>query len=476
MFRPPSLCLVLLLAGCAVGPDWLRPEPASPAGYTREPTPERLAPAAGEPEQQLALARDISARWYQAFGSADLDAVIERALQDSPDLAAARATLAQAHESVTAARGAFYPQVDANAGVSRTGTPGLGTGVLPVTGRTFSLYSVGATASYAVDVFGGIRRSIEEQQSLAELQYYELAAAWLSITGSAVSDAVSIASLRAQIEASQDVIEDDRNNLSLVERKYQAGKAARSDVLVAQTQLEGDLALLPALRQQLAIAEHALSVLAGQLPGTWSPPEFALAGFAVPGELPLSVPSELARQRPDILAAESQLHAASAAIGVATANLYPSLVLSADITREAVISGGAGTAWSIAAQLAQPLFHGGTLRAERRGAVDAYQATLARYQQTVLGGFEQIADTLRALGHDADLVGAQAELLDTASESLRLQRISYDAGKSDLLLLLSAQRAYQQARLDLARAQGQRLQDTAELFVALGGGWWNAGL
>jgi NodT family efflux transporter outer membrane factor (OMF) lipoprotein len=466
--------LALLLAGCAVGPDFTRPEAPNPPGYTAEPTPERVTPEAGQPEQEIQLAREISAQWYQAFGSPDLDAVVDRALRDSPNLAAARATLGLSRETVTAARGALFPQVDASAGVSRVGTPGLGT--VAASGSTVSLYSVGATASYVVDVFGGIRRGIEQQESLAELSYYELAAAWLSLTGGAVTSAIAIASLRAEIAASEEVVQDDRDNLDLVQRKFQAGKVARSDVLVAETQLGSDLAQLPVLRQQLGVAQHALSVLAGQLPGAWSPPEFTLDAFTVPRELPLTLPSELARQRPDILAAEAELHAASAAIGVATANLFPRLTLSADVTREAVISGGWGAAWALAGQIAAPVFHGGTLLAERRGAIDAYQASLARYQETVLTGFEQIADILRALAHDGELVGAQARLLDTATESLSLQRISYDAGKSDLLLLLAAQRAYQQARLDLARAEGGRLQDTAALFVALGGGWWKASL
>ena len=464
-----SLALVGLLAGCAVGPDFTRPEAPSPPGYTAEPMPTQLTPAGGEGEQRLELAQEISAQWWQAFRSPALDEVIELALRDSPNLVVARATLAQAEQAVTAARGALFPQLDAAGGVGRFHTPGRAA-------TTSTDFSVGPSVSYALDVFGGVRRSVEEQAAFAELQYHELAAAWLTLTGNAVTAAVTIASLRAQIDASVELVQQDRDNLELVQHKFEAGKAARSDVLVAQTQLASDLAQLPPLRQQLDVAQHALSVLAGQLPGEWSPPEFTLDDFTLPGELPLSLPSELVRQRPDILAAESLLHASSAAIGVATAQLFPSFTLSADATRESLLSGGAGTAWALAAQVATPLFHGGTLYAQRRGTIDAYQASLASYEETVLTGFEQVANTLRALAHDAELIGAQAQLLDTASESLSLQRISYDAGKSDLLLLLAAQRAFQQARLDFARAEGQRLQDSALLFVALGGGWWGADL
>jgi len=471
--RPGSIpALVVLLASCAVGPDFARPAAPTTPGYTAEPTPAAMAPSTGGSEQHLELAEEISSEWWRLFRSPELDGVIERALEDSPNLAAARAALAEAQEVVAATRGALFPQLDAVGGVRREHSP-IGNGG---SATTANLYSVGPTIAYAVDVFGGVRRSVEQQTALAEFQRDELAAAWLTLTGNSVVDSVAIASLRAQLDASEELVEEDRQNLELVQRKYEAGKAARSDVLVAQTQLASDLARLPTLRQQLAVARHALSTLVGQVPAEWSPPDFDLERFELPGELPLSLPSELVRQRPDILAAEAQLHAASAAIGVATAQLFPSLTLSGLLTRESLVAGGAGTAWSAAAQLAAPVFHGGTLLAERRGAIDAYQASLASYQETVLTGFEQVADTLRALAHDADLIDAEKQLLVTASDSLSLQRISYEAGKSDLLLLLAAQRAYQEARLGFAQAEGQRLSDTAQLFVALGGGWWEAGI
>lgn len=471
----PPLAALLLVA-CAVGPDFERPASPEPAAYTAEPTPAVMAPATGEGEQRLKLAQELSAQWWELFRSPPLDEVVTKALADSPSLAAARATLAQARESVTAAQGGFFPQLDATAGARRARTPGLG-GASP---STSSLYSVGASVSYLVDVFGGVRRSVEQQAALADAAHYELGAAWLSLTGNAVTQSLSIASLRAQIDAIEEVISEDEQNLDLVRKQYEAGKVARSDVLLAATQLAGDRARLPPLRQQLATARHAVTALAGQVPGLWAPPDFDLEGFELPQEIPLSLPSELARQRPDVLAAEAQLHAASAAIGVATAQLYPSLTLSGSFTREALelgaLSNGAGAAWSAAGQLAAPLFHGGTLRAQRRGAIDAYDAALASYRQTLLQAFQQVADALRALDHDAELVGAAQELLDTADESLALQRISYEAGKSDLLQLLVAERAYQQARSGLAQARGQRLQDTVQLFVAIGGGWWQADL
>jgi NodT family efflux transporter outer membrane factor (OMF) lipoprotein len=307
-----------------------------------------------------------------------------------------------------------------------------------------------------------------------QLQRYELAAAWISLSGNAVTQSIAIASLRAQIQAIEDGVGDDARSLDLVERKFDAGKVARSDVLTARTQLASDQAQLPPLREQLAFAQHALSVLAGQLPAAWSPPEFGFDDFTLPADLPLTLPSELVRQRPDILASEADLHASSAAIGVATANLFPSFTLSGtlSVAESAAIINGPGAAYSLAAQVLQPVFRGGTLRAQRRAAIDAFDASRARYDQTVLAAFQQVADLLRALQHDVELVDAQQRLLSASEEALALQRVRYDAGKIDLLELLDAQRSYAQARLAFARAHEQRLADTAQLYVALGGGWW----
>ena len=472
----PVMCALALASwSCAVGPDFVRPSPPMTTDYTPGSPPKVLSPGAAEVEQRVQVAAEISSAWWQLFRSPALDDVVKRALADNRSLAQARATLAQSREFVNAARGAYYPQIDANGSAQYQAE-------LERNGWKFesqngsTAYSVGATVSYVVDVFGGVRRNVEQQSALAEFQRYELAAAWLTLTGNAVTQSISIASLRAQIEAVEDVVADDTRSLDLVQRKYDAGKVAKSDVLTASTQLASDQAQLPPLRQRLAAAQHALSVLAGKLPAAWAPPDFQFADFTLPVELPLSLPSELVRQRPDILASEADLHASSAAIGVATANLFPSLTLSGGVSlaESAAIFNGPGAGYSLAAQLLQPVFHGGTLRAQRRAAIDAYDASLASYEQTVLVAFQQIADTLRALDHDAELVAAEQRLLSTAEEALALQRLRYEAGKIDLLDLLDAQRSYGQARLGVAQAQGQQLTDTATLYVGLGGGWWGA--
>ena len=471
----------LLLAGCAVGPDFAPPAPPAAQTYTSSALPEALVPGFDEAEQRLANGQTIAADWWQLFHSSPLSAVLAEAIAHNQDLAAANATLAQAQEAVNQARGAFYPQIDLalsarreqttslRSNSSRSGNHGGGTSV-------DNLYSLGPSISYAPDVFGLTRRQVEQQQALAQSQAYQLAAAWLTLTGNVVSQAINIASARLQIKATEDIIADDVQNLTLVQAKFKAGKAARTDVLIAESQLTNDRTLLPPLRQQLSVAQHALAVLRGRFPGQTRAIDFDLAAFTLPGELPVSLPSQLVRQRPDILAAEANLHAASAALGVATAQLYPSVTLSASFGFELSDLGdlfqGSSTIWSLVAGLTAPVFHGGALRAQERGAADALRASLATYQQTVLAAFSQVADTLQALANDADLVGAGRHALDVANASQVLQRESYAAGKSDLLQLLDSQRLYQQARLGYARDQAQRFQDTTQLFVAMGGAWW----
>lgn len=461
-------CLLLLvLSGCAVGPNFQRPPVPEGERYTAKPLPAEIVSSTGAESQRVQPGQRIPAQWWELFRSRPLNQVLRSAVDGSRTIAAARATLAAARENVLAARGGYWPQLDAAARAERRRSSG-------------NLYTVGASASYAADVFGATARSVEQQAALAERQGYELAAAYLALTGQAVTQAISIASLRAQLQATEQVVADDERNLELVRLKYDAGKVPRTEVLTAETQLASDRTALPGLRQRLASARNALVVLAGRAPAAWSPPDFTLEDFTLPRELPLSLPSALARQRPDILAAEARLHADSAAIGIATARLYPNITLSASLGQQSPDSGSlfrsANRLWSLAADLSAPLLHGGTLRAQRRAAINTYKSSLASYEQTVLQGLQQVADTLQALAHDAELVDAERQLIDSASAALALQRESYAAGKSDVLQLISAERAYQQALLGSVRAQAQRLQDTAQLFVALGGGWWDAKL
>ena len=460
-----------LLGGCAVGPDFT--PPAAPTTQSYTPAPVTL-PAAGAADvrQKLGAGAPVVAEWWTLFHSAALNDTLNLAISDSPSLEAARATLAQAQETVAAASGGFYPQVDLGAAASRARTAGT---KFNQGSAISNLFSVGPLVSYSPDLFGGTRRLVEQQSALAEFQQYQLAAAYLTLTGNAVTEAVNIAGTREQLAAADAIIQADRQNLELVHLSVESGKGAPADLLAAQSQLAADEALVPPLRQLLATSRDALAMLVGKAPSEWQAPDFDFTNLELPADLPLVVPSELVHARPDILAAEAQLHAASAAIGIATANLYPSIALSASWTQQAATMGalfeGPNGLWAVAASLTAPLFHGGTLQAEKRAAVDAFTAQLATYRQTVLVSFQQVADVLQALEHDAELIEAQQHALDSATASLRLAQESYAAGAGSFLQVLDAQRLYQQARLGYAKAKGQRYLDTVQLFAAMGGDW-----
>ncbi|NRO96972.1 efflux transporter outer membrane subunit [Paraburkholderia sp. NMBU_R16] len=460
------------LAGCVVGPDYSRPVPSPTAGYTRSPL---MLPSAGrtDVQQHIVPGEQISGRWWTLFQSRELDDTMTMALAGSPTLDTARATLAEARQAIAAARGGHYPQIDLGASVARARvTAGSNR---RSNSRVENLFSIGPTVSFDADLFGRVPRQIEEQIALAQVAQYELAAAWLTLTGNAVIQAVDIASAREQIRAVEDIISVDEHNLELVRIEREAGKAATTDVLSAQSQLAADRTLLPPLEQQLSEASDALTILVGKTPAEWTPPRFDLERLYLPNALPVTVPSRFVRDRPDILAAEARLHAANAAIGVATAQLYPNIALTASWTQAAGTVGElfdrSSGLWSVAGGLTAPLFHGGTLKAQRQEAVDAFAAQLGIYRQTVLSAFGQVADTLRALEHDAAALDAQRNALDAAQASLALSQASYQYGQSSFIQVLEAQRLFGQARVGYAKSKGQRYIDTAQLFVSMGGGW-----
>ena len=469
-YKNTALVLSLVLGACAVGPDFVPPSAPEVKNYTKTAMLSALTAGGNEATQNLKIGQSVSSEWWQLFHSAQLNQVIIEALAHNQSLTAAKATLAGAEEAIRQAESGLLPQIDANAGFQR----GQTAAAFPAS----SLYSVGTTASYALDVFGGIRRTIEKQEALAENQRYQLGAAYLTLTGSVVTQSINLASSRNQLHAAEGIVNDDRKNLKLVQDEFHAGKAARSDVLTAESQLANDCTQIAPLQQQISVATHALTILAGQFPGAWEPPTFDMKEFTLPADLPLSLPSELVHQRPDILAAEAQLHADSAAIGIAEAQMYPSVTLSGSALFQSAAASsffsGTNLLWSLASDLTTPLFHGGALESQKEQALDTFRASAATYQQTVLQAFGQVADTLRALQHDAALLDAQKRALDTARSALVLQRTSYGAGKSDVLQLLNAERSTQQALLGYVHAESQRYQDTAQLFLAMGGGgWWH---
>ena len=481
MHNAHRLLLAALLAagaGCTVGPDFAPPK-APPADHYL--SAEEAANGAATATPAIALGEKVTADWWTLFHSPTIDGLVKEAIAGSPTLEGARARLAAARETVATATAALYPQVNFNAGVTReklsTTTFGLSPSQFPLP-PNFNVFQVGPSASYALDLFGGTRRQVEERSAEADYQQDLLDAAYVSLTGNTALEAIDLAEAAAQLRAIDDILDIDRQNLSLVRTERQAGSKPDTDVVSAESQLAADETLRPGPMQQSSVAKHALAVLLGRPPGSWAPPEIDLAALALPAQLPVSLPSELLHQRPDILAAEAELHAASAQIGVATAQLYPSITLSASAGVAGLDPGHlfnpAGLIWSLAAGLTQPVFDGGMREAERQAALAAFKASAADYRQTVLQAFGQVADVLQALDHDTQLLAAQQRALDLSSESVRLQRISYAGGGTGILDLLDAQRQYQQARLGYVRAGAQRYRDAIQLLAAMGGGWWDA--
>ncbi len=473
-----GLGLAALLVACAPNTDFNPPKAPGDAGY--EPGGVPAIPKVGDAgsDQHFALGTDITGEWWTLFHTPALNDVLTQAIAGNRNLVAATASLAQAHEAVKAAAGGLYPHLDfgASAQRQRNNYEAVGLrGFLPP--REYNVYTLGPTASYSFSLGGLVPKQVEEAQALEEQQAHQLQAAYLTLTGSVVSEAITIASIRAQIKAVEDILADDQANVKLVKDELSAGSASGLDLDTANSQLATDRTLLPPLRQQLSVARHALAVLLGKTPAGWTPPDFDLDQLTLPTELPVSLPSALVHQRPDILTAEAQLHVASAAVGVATAQLYPNITLSADIMQQflmpSAIFDAASNIWGVGVNLAAPIFHGGTLQAQKHAAEDAYQVTLADYEQTVLSSFGQVADLLDALSHDAEMLSTQHDANQSAMSALELTRKSYSLGNSSLLQVLDAQRIAEQARVGLARAEAQRYLDTAQLFVAMGGGWWN---
>lgn len=469
-----------MLAGCAVGPDFQEPAAPVTRRYTETPLPPQTVASPGTTggeAQRLAPGRDLPADWWTLFRSEPLDGLIRAALIDSPDLAAAQATLRQAQELYAAGTGRLlFPQVDGSVGATREkisgaelGNPGLGTSI-------FNLYNASVNVSYTLDVFGRNQRELEGLRSQVDYQSFQLEAAYIALTSNIVTTAVREASLRGQIRATQDIIAAEQKVLDLTKRQRELGAVAGLAVLAQGTQVAQFSATLPPLERELARTRHELAVLAGRFPSTAALPTFELEALTLPQDVPVSLPSSLVRQRPDIRAAEALWHKASADVGVATANLYPQITISgafgAQTTQFANLFAGPSV-WSIGAALLQPLFHGGALTAERRAAIAAYDAAAAQYRETVLKAFQQVADALRALDDDARALQAQAEAERLAAATLKLTQRQLQLGAVNYLALLIAQRQYELARIALVQAQAARYADTAALFLALGGGWWN---
>jgi NodT family efflux transporter outer membrane factor (OMF) lipoprotein len=460
----------LLLAGCTVGPDFVAPSQPRETNYVMGQGATVSAKASGDTTQQIHLGGVLEADWWTRLRSPDLDRTVGLALSSNRTLEVARADLAKASEGIKVASAGLFPQIDAAAGLSWQQYGASFLGPEAATFPAFGAYNAGVNVSYDLDAFGRTHRGIELAAADKDVQQEALRAAQLNVASDTVLEALQIASTRAQIDVVHSVVASDQQTLGLVRARESAGAASEQDVTTAQSQMDRDRTLLPALQQQLNLAQDALATLVGASPADWAAPDFSLARMSLPQDVPLVVPSELVRSRPDIRAAEAQLHAANAQVGIATADLYPRITLSSSAAAEGLMSGPAGAAWSLIGGITAPIFHGGALSANRRAAQDAYQATFAQYQQTVLTSFRQIADTLHALQNGADAVLAQQHALNSATKALGLSREGYTAGTVTILQVLDAQRLQQLAELSLVQARTERFLQTVKLFVAAGGG------
>jgi NodT family efflux transporter outer membrane factor (OMF) lipoprotein len=467
----------------------VRPKPPEVTQYTSGKPPEQTVAAGGQ-AQRFQMGEEVAEEWWRLFNSSELDEVVRKAIDENRSLQSALAHLRQSEEDLRAGYGVFFPQIDAsfNAarqkfsparfGISQQKGAGPGPSSPLAQSFIFNLFTLQGTVTYAVDVFGGERRQVENLAAQAEYQKQTACAASLTLVSNVVNISIAGASYQAQIHATEQIIAFQKEQLKITKDQAKAGIVPYSNVLAIKTQPAATEATLPPLQKNLSQSQHLLTALVGKTPEQWSPPRLDLTNFTLPVAIPVSLPSELTRRRPDIMAAEAQLHSASANIGVVSAALFPNFTLSGDYGQNGnditkLFVPGANF-WTIGSNLAAPIFHGGALWFQRRAAIEAYNASLADYQQAVVAGFQQVADSLRALEFDAHTLETRSESPATAERNLKLAEANYKSGLANYLSVLSADNQYQQARLGLIQAQALRLQDTTALFVALGGGWWDS--
>ncbi len=484
--RPPAIfwgavfTAALLLTGCAVGPDFQRPAPPKVERYTPQPLPAQTAAVGGTrggEAQRFVQDMDIPGQWWTLFHSKPLNRVIEQALKANPDLEAAQAALRGAWENVYAQQGALFPSVAASFSPTRHETSGSLTVVAVNNSYIYSLHTAQVTVTYTLDVFGGTRRQIEALKAQADDQRFQLEAAYLTLTSNVVAAAIQEAALRGQIDTTRKLIEIQSHSLELLKRQYALGQVATADVAAQEAALAQAQAALPPLAKQLAQQRDLLARLIGRFPIEELAEKFDLSLLELPQELPLSLPAKLVEQRPDVRSAEEQLHAASAEIGVSIANRLPNITLSGDLGTSALkiaqmFAPGTGF-WDLAADMTQPIFQGGTLLHRQRAAEAAYAQAAAQYRSTVLTAFQNLADALHAIQSDADALKAAVAAEQAAGKSLAIARRTLELGNISYLALLNAEQTYLQTALTLVQARANRYADTAVLFAALGGGWWN---
>jgi NodT family efflux transporter outer membrane factor (OMF) lipoprotein len=474
-----ALAAAMLVTACAVGPDFLHPAAPEITRYTREPLASRTAGAdvAGGQRQVLSPGRDIPEAWWALFRSPRLNGLITQALHNNPSLQSALASLRAAKEAVYAQEGKFFPLVQANFNPTRQRTSAAVTPVPASGAQVFNLVTAQLEVSYTFDVWGLNRRTVESLEALADVQRFQAEAAYLSLTANLTVAVITEASFRGQIEATEQIIAINTKMLETIRRQFETGFANRNDVALQEAALAQAKATLPPLRKALAQQVDLIAALVGTFPSEGPRETFRLADLNLPSTLPVSLPSQLIEQRPDVRAAEEQLHSASAQIGVATANLLPNFTISANggyiNTALAGLIAPQNLFWILAGNATQTVFDGGTLLHQLQGTKDTYQAAAWTYAGTVVGAVQNVADALRAIQNDADALKAARDFQRAAKVSLDLAQQQMQTGNANILLLFTAQQSYLQATIQVVQARAARLADTAALFQALGGGWWN---
>jgi NodT family efflux transporter outer membrane factor (OMF) lipoprotein len=468
----------LLLASCAVGPDFKKPPPPEAEGYTPQPLPDTAATdiPAGEAQRFLKDA-DIPGQWWTLFQSQPLNELVEQALANNYDVKAAQAALRAATDNVYAQLGAFYPSVGASFSATRARTSNAITPVPSSNASVYKLFTANASVSYTLDIFGLNRRLTESLRAQADSQRFVLEATYLALTSNVVVAAIQEAALRGQIAATEEIIRIETDLLGLLRKQYDLGQVAGLDVAAQEAALAQAQQTLPPLQKQLQLNRDLLTALVGRLPDKPLDQRFELASLHLPTELPVTLPAKLIEQRPDVRQAEADLHAASAQIGVAVANRLPNLTLGADYGSQALVFsqlfGPGAIAYDITATATQPIFQGGTLLYRERVARELLEQAAQQYRGAVIGAFQDVADALYALQSDAQALRAADATERATRTSFDLTRRQVELGQTNYLSLLQAQWAYLQATINRVQAQANRFADTAALFVALGGGWWN---
>jgi NodT family efflux transporter outer membrane factor (OMF) lipoprotein len=471
---------LLLIAGCAVGPNFKTPAAPNVSRYAPLSTTSSTASVAGGEAQHFSEKIDIPGEWWRLFRSKPLNDLIERSLKANPDIKAAQAALKVARENVLAQKGAFYPSITGTSSATRSKTSNELSPTPANNDLYFNLYTHQVAVSYVPDVFGLNRRTVESLQAQAQQAQFALVASHITLSSNVAAAAIQEASLRAQIDTTRQLIAINSNLVQVVRNQFAKHAATRADVAAQESQLAQINATLPPLLKQLAQQRDLLAALSGGFSSQGLAEEFELSNLQLPQKLPVSLPSQLVEQRPDVRQAEENMHSASAQIGVAVANRLPNFNLTADagtmaLTAAKLFSAGAGF-WDLGASVTQPIFQGGTLLHKERAARAAYVQAAEQYRGVVVSAFQNVADTLNALQHDADALKSAATAADAAKVTLDLTRRQLEtaaAGETNQLALLNAEQTYQQSVVNLVQAQANRYADTAALFQALGGGWWN---